>query len=135
MSAVARNVLDVPIGLAAPARPSKFFAALDQADQKIAQFEQLQWTASFAPPITSFAKCVCGATFEVRGHGGQIEATDDEQLEAAEAVADLFGRALLDVDLRVVARVIDKINHERAIEHYDALRDWESVHADCGDGP
>lgn len=78
-----------------------------------------------------YAQCVCGSTFEIRG--GQIEATADEKTAAADAVADMLGRGPLDdLDQRIVARVIDAINHERASADWDAQRDWEDAHSDCG---
>jgi hypothetical protein len=114
------------------ARPATmFFGALTAADEYIRRCDDLGWTASFAPPVVSCGVCLCGSVFEARS--SQIDATDDEKLAAAEEVADLFGRALLDVDLWVVARVIDKINHERASGDHDALMEWSDNHAYCGD--
>jgi hypothetical protein len=105
-------------------------AVLDAADQSFAKLQNAQFTASFAPAITTYAQCSCGSVFEI--HGGQINATGEEKAAASEAAADYFGAAHVDtVYAGLVARVIDVINHERASADYDALRDWEDAHAEC----
>jgi hypothetical protein len=37
------------------------------------------------------------------------------------------------LDARIVARVIDAMNHQRASDDSDAMRDFYDAHADCGD--
>lgn len=120
------------IGDALTARSATvFFDALTAADEHIAHDEQTAWTASFAPPIKRFAKCPCGSTYEDRGE--QIELTGDETSAAAERLADMLGRAPNDIDLQLIAGVIDAINHERASKSMDAQQDWELAHELCGE--
>lgn len=106
-------------------------AVLTAADAARDKLADTQWVASFAPPITSYAQCVCGSVLEKRGTD-QINVTADEKDAAAQAVADMLGRSVLDdLDPRIVARVIDAINHERACADAAADRDWDDAHHDC----
>ena len=111
---------------------SGVLAVLNAADAQLDKLTEAQWVASFAPPITSFRSCVCGATMEKRGTD-QITVADDEKAAAVEAVAEMLGCGPLETHRRIVARVIDAINHERAVADGDADRDWDDAHANCGD--
>lgn len=125
------TVLD-RIGDALTARPATvFFDALTAADRHIGRDDDLAWMASFAPPVIAGGSCPCGSVFEARST--QIDATDDEKLAAADAIADMLGSGPRDTHQRIVARVIDTINHERASAGHDALMEWSDNHAYCGD--
>ena len=127
MSGQLAAVLDAPVRGA-----EKFFAALDDADTRIHRVERAEWAAVFAPPIRSFSSCVCGATFECRDN--QIELTESEITAAVERLADQLGRAPFDdVDRAIVIAVVDRINHERVSDDYEAMRDFDDAHACCGD--
>lgn len=111
--------------------PSKFFAALAEADQRVDEHAELAWKASCAPPVTTFGSCPCGSVFEARE--SRVEVTEQERAAAAEAVADFFGRAPFDgVDAALVDRIIDVINRQRETEAYEALQDWRELHDYCG---
>jgi hypothetical protein len=110
----------------------KFFDALDAADARVHQTERAEWTATFAPPIRSYAACSCGRTFECRDD--QIRLTDDERTEAVAEMADMLGRSPLDdLDRVTVDRVIAAINTVRVHEDHAAMRDFQDAHAYCGD--
>lgn len=114
--------------------PAGVLAVLDAADAARDKLSEAQFVASFAPPITSYRSCVCGRVMEKRGND-QIDVTADEKTAATEAVRELLGRGehFEIMDTRIVARVIDAINHERAVADGDADRDWDDAHAYCGD--
>lgn len=110
---------------------SKFFDALTQADDAIRRAESAEWDATFAPPIRSYASCVCGSTFECRDN--QIELTEAEITAAIDRLADSLGRAPHDSDRAIVIGVIDRINHERVSADWEAMAAWEDGHAYCED--
>lgn len=116
-------------------RPAGVLAVLDAADLAQDKLADAQWVASFAPPITSYRSCVCGRVMEKRGTGW-IDVTVDEKAAAVAEVTELIGHNVLDyldpqIADRVVAHVIDAINHERAVADADADRDWDDAHTHC----
>lgn len=116
---VQRHPLDV-LHTPAPST-SKFFAALDDADEAIARTEHLDWLASFAPAPKMNSFCPCGSEFEVRRE--PITLTDDERA----AVADALG------GLDVGDIVAGAINACRDREDHDAFAEWYEIHVDCED--
>lgn len=104
---------------------------LDAAESLHRNLGDAQFVASFAPPLTYHAQCPCGSVFEIRG--SQLNVTEQEQAAAAEAVAEMLGRAPTELYARIVARVIAAINHERVSDDYDAIRDWDDAHSYCED--
>lgn len=102
--------------------PAKFFEALRESDQRIAERDELVFKASFAPPVTTYARCTCGSTFESRC---SLIAITGKELHAAAAAAD--------GDLALAIAVIEAINEARAAEDFEALRDWEELHDYCGE--
>ena len=92
-----------------PAR-SGIAAVLDAADTALATLQDAQYVASFAPPITSYRSCVCGAVMEKRGTDQITHLTADEKTAAAAAVIEMLGRsagriALDGTAVRIVNRV------------------------------
>lgn len=126
MTAPAGLTLDIP------RRPSRFFAALADADQHLARVERLEWTASFAPRIRAMASCPCGRTMEIRDD--RIGLTAEETQAAADAVADMLGRPMDDFTAQLVAQVIDAINGERARADDEFQREFWDDHASCDYG-
>lgn len=71
---------------------SGVLAVLDAADKAHSQIEDAEYRASFAPPPTYYAQCVCGAVMEIRGDlvdedYDAIRDFDDAHFECAEASA------------------------------------------------
>lgn len=113
-------------------QPRGVLAVLDAADVAHAKLADAEYVASFAPPITSYRSCVCGSTMEKRG-SDQIDVTADEKAAAGHAIAAMQSRPADELTASIVARVIDAINHERAVADADADRDWDDAHAYCQD--
>lgn len=127
------GVLDRLTAAMDTARPAAaFFAALDQADQRIAEREDLQWRASFAPPVRSFSTCSCGATYECRG--SEIQLTDAERDAATRDIAAMYGDSQPGRHVfALVKLVVDAVNRVRADDDNQAMRDFDDAHAYCGD--
>lgn len=107
------------------ARPATaFFAALDDADQRIAEREELQWQASMAPPVQSYASCLCGLVLEIRTE--TLKLTDAERIQVSAAIADLPRAAIVD-------GVVDALNEARAAADWQAMADWQDAHDYCED--
>lgn len=109
--------------------PSKFFQALDEADQHLRDVERLEWEASFAPPVITGGRCICGSIFEARS--SQIELTAEEDSVATAAIYETFGRSPDVLDAAAVAAVINAINKQRRDDDHAALSDWADAHAYC----
>lgn len=101
-------------------RPSKFFTALKQADERIAAFDRNEWEATFAPPVQMGGYCPCGSVFEARQD--RIELTTEERA----AVTDALG------GLDVGDIVVGAINDARDRANQDAFAEWSDTHAYCG---
>ncbi len=95
---------------------------VDAADRLSAERDELALEASFAPPVTTYAQCSCGSTFESRCNAIAITKVE---LDAATAAAD--------GDLNLAIDVISAINSARFAEDHAALADWEDMHAYCRD--
>ncbi|MGE2733795.1 hypothetical protein [Mycolicibacterium vaccae] len=118
------------IGTALTARPATvLFDALAAAERHVATFERIEWLSMFAPPPLMGGGCSCGSSFEVRRD--RIAPTDEERLASAEAVADLLGRSLLDVDLEIVTAVVNAIEAARDRDDHEAFRAWLEDHETC----
>ncbi|GAA3962787.1 hypothetical protein [Gordonia caeni] len=94
------------------------FDALEKVDRHLGE---LEFRASFAPPVVAGAHCSCGRRMEVRD--GRITLTDDELAAAADvAPAD------------VVARIVATVNACRDLEVSAALAEFDDAHWCCGSG-
>ncbi|MGB0971442.1 MAG: hypothetical protein ACPGVG_10815 [Mycobacterium sp.] len=115
-----RKIVREEFGKALTAHPAtKFFDALAAADKRILREEDRSWAASFAPPVTTFAACPCGSTFEI--HRAPISLSEAERQAANDALGGLD----------VAQRVIDAINTSRDAEDAEALQAWHAAHERC----